>query len=339
MEKSLDLYTLDDLRNYPEPEWLITDHIHKEDVAVIWGQPSSGKSFLALDWALSIASGLPWLGQYAVAKAPILYMAGEGASSIHKRVQAWMEPHDVTAVPGAYFHLRPLPLLEEEVIEEIQTTLSSYCRHEADPELGLGLIVVDTLSQFFGNGDEVSPDMTQFVNNMRRIAHESHTAVLIVHHSNAVGERERGHGSLRGNLEAAFEVKAIKKDGRLIGLTLVNDKQKDDPENLPMKLSLYSSQNSLAISLGDSSLSQKDEVKLTDKSLENLLTTIETFESEKTESSSHAAMIEALGWHKPTFHRRLDKLKKLKLVTGAGRGKSALTLTGRNTLVSLERSI
>lgn len=268
---TLDLFTINDLRRFPVPEWLLTDHMHKGDIAVIYGAPGSGKSFLAIDWALSIAAGVPWLG-YAVAQGPILYMAGEGAPSIYKRVNAWMISHDVPDVPMAYFHLRPLPLREDEVIQEIQDALDAYqdeweVEHGPltypdndgnaivdEPGLHPALIIVDTLSQFFSGGDEVSPDMTQFVNNMRRLAQEAGVAILIVHHTNATDKRERGHSSLRGNVEVMFKVEAIEADGQIIGLTLINDKQKDDPRVLPLKVSLELVKDSLVVAQASADL-------------------------------------------------------------------------------------
>ncbi len=251
---TLDLFTIENLRRFPSPEWLLTDHIHKQDVAVLYGPPGSGKSFLALDWALSIATGLPWLGHHHTAQAPILYMAGEGAPSICKRVNAWMAHHRVTDLSAAYFHLRPLPLREEEVIHAIESTLENFMAMDEVVGLYPGLLVVDTLSQFFSGGDEVSPDMTQFVNNMRTLSQATGMAILIVHHSNATGKRERGHSSLRGNVEVMFNVDAIEPAGQIIGLTLTNDKQKDDPRVQSLKLSLEPLGNSLVVSPANADL-------------------------------------------------------------------------------------
>jgi len=56
-------------------------------------------------------------------------------------------------------------------------------------------------------------------------------SALIVHHTNATGSRERGHTSFRGALDAMFSCVSEKNgDGRIVLLTLKNDKQKDDIE-------------------------------------------------------------------------------------------------------------
>jgi hypothetical protein len=326
------LLSIDDLRLMREPEWLIEPFIHKGDVAVIYGPPASGKSFLALDWALTLAAGVPWLDRHPVACSPVLYMAGEGGPSMFKRIDAWMEAHEVEHIPTAYFHLKPLPLREEDAIEAVEQTFAAYDHQDGDYGLYPGMVVVDTLSQFFSGGDEVSPDMTQFVSNMRRIAQTTGAAVLIVHHTNVGGERERGHTSLRCNVEVMFKVEAQVKNYQIRGFTLVNDKQKDDPTAKPIQCSLNTTKNSLTIGWTNPKLSTVDVVQVNDVFLRNLLLAVETNESKKTEVALHLDLIEETGWARSTLHKRLDKLKKLKLVTGAGRGKCALTLLGRNTL-------
>ncbi len=243
----IQLLSINDLRHLPEPEWLIQGHVHKGDVAVIYGPAASGKSFLALDWALTLASGLPWLGKHPVTCGPVIYMAGEGGPSIYKRIEAWLAFHELRDIDTAYFHLKPLPLREEEAIQAIEDTLGAF--DHGDNEFGMypAMLVVDTLSQFFSGGDEVSPDMTQFVTNMRRLARSTGAAVLIVHHTNKGGKAERGHTSLRCNVEAMFQVQPVRDKGQIIGLKLVNDKQKDDAEAAPLTIMLEPCKRSLVV--------------------------------------------------------------------------------------------
>ena len=51
-----------------------------------------GKSFLALDLALFIASGKCWHGR-DVEMCDVVYVLGEGASGIRQRVAAWRQVH------------------------------------------------------------------------------------------------------------------------------------------------------------------------------------------------------------------------------------------------------
>ena len=47
---------------------------------MMYGAPGTGKSFLAIDMALSVANGLPWHG-YETKQGAVLYIAGEGVAA------------------------------------------------------------------------------------------------------------------------------------------------------------------------------------------------------------------------------------------------------------------
>jgi hypothetical protein len=320
----MQLLSIEDLRRQPEPEWLIEGFIHKGDVAVIYGPPSSGKSFLALDWALTLAAGVPWLGKHAVSCSPVVYMAGEGASSIFKRVDAWMEARGVPYIPTAFFHLRPLPLREEAAIEAVEQTLAAFDHHD-ESEYGLypGMIVVDTLSQFFSGGDEITPDMTQFVSNMRRIAQTTGATVLIVHHTNKGGQQERGHTSLRCNVEVMFKVSAVKQEGRIAGLTLVNDKQKDDPEAAPITVVLEPAKRSLVVAREAQAADGMDPKRTVASGLPKIPTTesMLTWLAGQSEGATHREWMLGARVPKALFNRRLGKLKILNEIYRSDEGR------------------
>lgn len=59
--------------------WLIKRTLPQKGVALIYGHPSSGKSFLALDIAMHVALGWDWNG-LRVRKGLVVYVAAEGRS-------------------------------------------------------------------------------------------------------------------------------------------------------------------------------------------------------------------------------------------------------------------
>ncbi len=334
------LYSTAELLALAEPEWLIQDFIHCQETAVLWGEPNMGKTFISLDLALSVATGLDWLNTFPVKQCPVVYMAGEGGASLQKRVAAWMEAREITSIPGAYWQLRPIPIRDDEIVGEVQAALAAYVDDPDDPshEPGVrpGLIVVDTLSQFFSGGDEVGPDMSQFVNNVRRLSQEENVAIIIVHHSNAGGKRERGHSALRGNVDVMFEVQGFKKDGRLIGMSLLNDKQRDNPAAPKTYMTVVRVQDGLVVYPSDTDHVEKAQKKVTldDPQLVEVLRAFELVETDKTETCLHQDLMEQCGLRRQRLHERLEKLKKLRLIVTAGRGKSALTLLGRDTIAT-----
>ncbi|TGQ23926.1 AAA family ATPase, partial [Mesorhizobium sp. M00.F.Ca.ET.216.01.1.1] len=49
-----------DMKDLPEPAWLIDGLIQENTTALMFGKSNSFKSFLAIDIALSVASHRPW---------------------------------------------------------------------------------------------------------------------------------------------------------------------------------------------------------------------------------------------------------------------------------------
>src|SRR6516164_6122263 len=57
-----ELLTPADLAALPAPSWMIENILPKNSLAVLYGEPGSGKTFVALSIALSIAAGHNWCG-------------------------------------------------------------------------------------------------------------------------------------------------------------------------------------------------------------------------------------------------------------------------------------
>jgi hypothetical protein len=328
----INFVSAEDLLQTPRPAPLIEGFIQDQEAVCLYGEPNGGKSFLALDWALSIAAGVPWLGVHAVVRGPVIYMAGEGAASLQVRVKAWMEHHGVTELPGAYFQTRPLPLRDAEMIEEIKHTLRTFAEREygggEDAALRPKMIVVDTLSQFLMSGDENGPDMALFVSNVRHLSQEHDTAVLIVHHTNATGFRERGSTALRGNVDVMFRCSPVYHDHVLTGLTILNDKQRDKARAAALPLKLVPVDKSLVII---PTMAPIDTMPTISDSDMLVLKSMLMLENEKTEKVLNKDIVESTGMWKGTVHKRLERLAYLKLVKHR-EGKSALTTMGRAVL-------
>lgn len=341
MSSLIHFVTAVDLLDAPRPDPLIDGFIQEQDAVCLYGEPNGGKSFLALDWALCVATGKPWLDTYEVKRGPVVYMAGEGGASLQVRVQAWMKHHKITEIHGAYFQTRPLSLREDGIIEEIQATLETFAEAErgaGEPEMRPRLVVVDTLSQFLMGGDEVGPDMALFVSNCRRLSQDNSTAILIVHHTNAGGVRERGHTALRGNVDEMFKCSPLYQDNKLVGVDVVNDKQRDKARASVMNLKFQ------LVSLGTDNrgkdisslvvvptLEPPSKLPTVRKTLLNVLDAMLQKEDLRTERCLNTDLCNHTGILRGTMHRYLDQLQHLKCVKHSV-GKSYLTPLGRAVL-------
>ena len=93
-----------------------------------------------------------------------------------------------------------------------------------------GLIVLDTLAQTIGAGDENGAGMTAFVANAGELACRFNSLVLIVHHTGLGDDkRMRGHSSLNGALDAQILCERVDGD---LAATLTLQKLKDDASDV-----------------------------------------------------------------------------------------------------------
>lgn len=194
-----DLLDVGELGDLPHPEPLISGVLNRHSYAVLRGRDSTFKTFLMLDWALSLACGRPWLGR-ATERAPVLYVAGEGAYGLHTRVKAW-EEHAGCTVPRGMFTVLP-------------RAVDLYAGHELDPLLEVvaerraGLVVLDTLRRVSGRADGNGSDMGVVVDNIARIKDATdHGSVAVISHTNKDDRDTRGFSGIEDDADIVWAMK------------------------------------------------------------------------------------------------------------------------------------
>jgi hypothetical protein len=211
----------------PEFEWLIDGWMSCGDRSIIGGASQSGKSFLAVHAALSIAHDREFFGA-KVKPGLVVYQAGEGVRAFKRRLRAWRKHHGVlfSRETPFVFLQSPVDLWRADgdtpkLIEEINGIAEQY------PE-PLRLVVIDTLATATVGADEVSGrDMGLVMANVAKIGAATGAAVSLVHHLNAGGERLRGHTSIFANID---QVIIVTKD-ELTGVRTARlDKLRDGDE-------------------------------------------------------------------------------------------------------------
>ena len=91
----LDIFYADDMPNdFDPPDELIEGIFVCGEGSVIYGASNTGKTFLAVDYACSVALGKKWMGRN-VESGAVLYLAAESPQSIARRLQAYQKYHNV----------------------------------------------------------------------------------------------------------------------------------------------------------------------------------------------------------------------------------------------------
>lgn len=199
MERASDarwpLYSGDELDAIPPPTWLI-DGMVTDGMTVVVGDPGSAKTFLALDWALSIASGAPWLAE-SVTQRNVLYVTGEGTAGLPARRRSWITARQRDTA-GFYCIPHPVNLLDPDDEEALSADV-----YATDAKL----LVIDTLARCMAGDENSAQDMGGFVSVLDRIRAERACASLVVHHTGVEGGRPRGSTALRGAADTLVHMK------------------------------------------------------------------------------------------------------------------------------------
>jgi hypothetical protein len=192
------LMSAEDVLNLPPPEWLVEDVLPADALGVLFGRPGTKKSFLALDLALCVANGLPFLNDHPTKQGRVIYVAAEGRAGMSIRLEAWMTAFGVPEVPDFFLYPQAVPLTDDRY----GPAFVEMCRL-----LKPKLVVIDTLARSMGSADENSTrDMSALMNTIDAVRNATGAMVLLVHHTTKGGEQYRGNSSLEGAMDTMLQM-------------------------------------------------------------------------------------------------------------------------------------
>src|SRR5207249_5125211 len=160
--------SLDVLTETPtEIEWLIDGVLPAESIILASGREGSMKTWLALEWARSVAEGSPWLGR-ACEAASVLYLDAENPRPIFlQRLEAIGGSRNLNVWRWQDDKF-PTDLADPRLLAAMQS-------HR--------LIIVDSLRRFMRGGEEnSSTDMARITDALRQLT-RSGTTVIAIHHA------------------------------------------------------------------------------------------------------------------------------------------------------------
>lgn len=204
-DKCFELTHISSLLKQPKPtKWLIEGYLPPEGLAFVIGEPATGKSFLAIDWACSVVTGRLWNGK-KVDQGGVVILAGEGHYGIRRRLAAWeVESKISLADKPLAVSDRGASLAEDGNIEEVINALDKFAGEHG----AIAMVVVDTLHRNLGTGDEnSSKDMGAYVSNLDSIRSRFNCVIVTVHHTgHSAQHRARGSSAIKGSADAEYLV-------------------------------------------------------------------------------------------------------------------------------------
>ena len=198
------LLSIEEIFNLPDPSYLVKDVFIENGLYFLYGAPGCGKTFIALDLALTLAtSRASWWGNDVEKAGPVLYISSEGTSDMKFRIKAWAE------TTGASVHGLDFRLAHETMNFMDENDVTKLCRSVDGWISSMGgkkpiLIVVDTVSRVLPGADEnLQKDMTIFVRACDRLRGFTGCAVMGVHHTPKNSDNMRGSTVLLGAADTA----------------------------------------------------------------------------------------------------------------------------------------
>jgi hypothetical protein len=286
------------LLDLPIPDPLIDKVLPRHSYGILRGRDHSFKSFVAIDWALCLATGKPWQG-HDVEPVPVLYIAGEGAHGLAKRVEAWEYawsrnvPDDMFTVRRTALNLHQPGPAFDHLLQFVE-------------ERKYGLVIVDTLRRVSGAADGNGSEMGLVVDNLDRIKHATADGtVLAVAHTDKGDHDTRGYSGIEDDADVVW---AAKREDMFVSLELT--KMKDGPDGRHVHLEAKRTLSSLILS----ATAGTPTVNTTESQLKILDTMRDLFPDGVTGSE----LLATAGLAKPTFYRALKDLTEAGHVVNTG---------------------
>ncbi len=177
----------------PQPDWLVEGLWAARAVGCIGGTPKIGKTWLALELALAVASGKPCLGRFAVRDpGPVLvYCAEDTALAVKQRVAGLATARGIDFDRLAVGWIGASSLRLDDPRDRRRLTLTLIATKPR-------MLVLDPLVRLHRGDENSATEISEILGFLRSLQREHGVAVVLVHHVRKSGAADPGQ-SLRGS--------------------------------------------------------------------------------------------------------------------------------------------
>ena len=192
-ERASAFYSAASLKDKPVParESLVPDLVPQKTVTLLGGDGGTGKSLLALQLCVAVATGTAWLGRPVQQGGVIFISAEDDDDELHRRVDDILRSAGLTYDAVAGMTLRSLAGEDALLAVETQVALiQSALFEELDARAALEnpvLIVLDTLADVFPSNENDRAKVRQFIGILRGLSLKRHCAVVLLAHPSLSG--------------------------------------------------------------------------------------------------------------------------------------------------------
>jgi hypothetical protein len=197
-------------------DYCVKGVLPRSGLAVFWGAPKCGKSFLVFDILMHVSLGWDYRG-HRVRQGSVLYVCLEGARAFRKRREAfWLAKLKGDEDPPFFFVTNQLSLAAD------RKALINDIRRQVGEDIP-AVVCIDTLNRSLAGSESSDEDMGTYIKAADAVRDAFDCLVVIVHHCGHDGERPRGHSSLIGALDVQVAVTRDAENNVVAELELAKD--------------------------------------------------------------------------------------------------------------------
>jgi hypothetical protein len=198
-----DRYTIrsdtDAVQPQPPIDYIITDLITNSSLNVFYGEAGSKKTYSTLNMAVAVANGKDWLG-FITKKVPVLFIDEEsGEKRFSRRLNETMKGSQCNASGQIYYTcLAGFKLDKKEDISLLESVIRG---------IGARLVIFDALADIMDGDENSKRDVQPVMNALRKIADNTDSAVILIHHSGKSGSY-RGSSAIKASADVMIKVES-----------------------------------------------------------------------------------------------------------------------------------
>jgi len=180
----------------PQIQWLVEDLWTDQAVGILGGEPKCCKSFLALDIAVSVASGTACLRQFAVRRSGpvLLFPAEDSLAVVRQRLEG------IAAAAQAPFASLPVQVITAPSLR-LDTPADRQRLTQTIQEQRPVLLILDPLIRLHRLDENDATQIAALLSYLRDLQRQFQLAVLLVHHARKDSHSSRPGQALRGSSE------------------------------------------------------------------------------------------------------------------------------------------
>jgi len=189
----------------PHTTPLIAGWLDQGGTSMVVGATGSGKTFLALDLAMHVATGRAWHGR-RVEPGGVVYVAAESPRGVQRRLLAAKKHHKLS--DDLPFDIIPEAVNLAGSRPETDALIDAIREAGAGPRAPVALVVIDTLARAAVGADENSSgEMGSIIAQVERIRAKTGAHVMVVHHLGKDATRgARGSSALKAAVDTEITV-------------------------------------------------------------------------------------------------------------------------------------